>query len=157
MKLLFAMMALTMPVMASAQTMGPVLIQDIRAGMSAQQVQTVHPEARMKSDGFTLPGFRPIDGCPATVSGTMRNGAVVGMEMGSDPWKPSRLGKDCGQEAMSALVAKYGPPASEGWSQSGERLYGWTAQGVSINLRKSVVGSTGVWHATYAVPDLSAF
>lgn len=142
-----------------------VLWQDVAAGMSADEVRALYPEAvylpvKANNARIEIARFEPIADCPAKVRISLIAGAVDSVELRG---AGAIMGK-CSTVIQNLLIAKYGLPDSDDLDKSFCGLLScegrkwtaqWTREGVTMDYSKRDGGGliSASWVMRYALAD----
>lgn len=138
--------------LVSTPAISQPLWQNVEAGMTAEQVRSLYPDAKQRPDKTEIKGFRPLADCPANVHIMHPAGKVIEIFVRGK----GSLGGGCSAKIMDALVAKYGMPLTKDTalpdSYLESRTMIWSKDGVMIRFEKmdgqGLIGTD--WEMTYS-------
>lgn len=138
------------------------LWQNVRAGMTRDEVRTLYPAARdrvhHRDDMTIIEDFQVTDQCKATVRVWHRQGSVQEVVVRGE----SSIGGRCSDIVLTALSSRYGESLSrerggDGIFRRVNTAYVWHREGVTLRFRKfngTVFGGGGLgapsWELTYS-------
>jgi hypothetical protein len=146
---------------ATPAVAGPVLWQNVEAGMTREQVRELHPRGpnvTHRDDLTIIEDYQVTDRCQATVRVFHERGTVDRVVVRGE----GSLGGSCSDTVLTALSARYGEALSRdrrGGSilQREGTVYVWNREGVTLRFRRftnGVFGGAGLgapsWELTYS-------
>jgi hypothetical protein len=144
-------LALVLGATGTAASAGPVLWQDIEAGMTPEQVQQLYPAGKGVKHGkgwTSLSGVKVAD-CKGHATVEYKGGTVSKVKI---------FGTGCATRLFTALVGKYGEPASSDTAK--HKLGGfdrkvslWRAEGRVIRYKGNPESIVSDWELVYQPID----
>lgn len=128
------------------------LWQNINAGMTADQVRALYPDADRRSDSTIVRDFQVSAECEATVDIMHEAGTVTEVRLRGG----ASLGGRCADTILAALSSRYGQPASESEVDGSlfrrpSHLYVWNRDGITLRFKRMPEGGLAQrsWELVY--------
>jgi hypothetical protein len=140
-------LALALASLGTAASAGPVLWQDIEAGMTPEQVEKLYPAGKKVKHGkgwTNLSGVQVVD-CKGNALVEYKQGVVARIKI---------FGTGCADRLFTALVGKYGDPADSGMKKPvfggfDRKVSYWRADGRVIRYKGNVESVVKDWELVY--------